>query len=319
VSRTTSDFYVARSVVTTYLLPRMPSSDTGFRIFMALLGCYFVGTLVWAIRGLVKAAKSAPKTKARTKADYSDFKLGWSSYRAARKNGASIEDALRFATDEVTTFQNTGRIPHDPPPGAEPVTIVIADERRTDFASLAQTVLVNGITIGGVFALRWPVGTALALYWSETALATLLMFALLLLWRRGRPAESRGGATGEWILAATVFSAAHFVFILLVVGLLLPGYAASERFDRSTFTLGLLWIAIILLVDFAVHAVRIRDASELDLQRLAETDMQRVAILHLTIVFGMMAMAIIGSPRALFGVFSALKVLVDLTRRVRPG
>jgi hypothetical protein len=292
----------------------MPSSDTGFHVFMILLGCYFVGMLAWAIRGLAKVPKSA-RSKSKAKADYTDFKLMWSSYRAARKNRASIEDALRFATDEVTAFENTGRIPHDPPPGAEPITIAVEDERRTNFASIAQAVLVNSITIGGVFALRWPVGTALALYWSETALATLLMFALLLLWRRGRPAEARGRTIGEWILAATVFSAAHFVFLLLVVGLLLPGYAASERFDRSTFVLGLLWITIVLLVDFAVHAVTIRNASELDLQRLAETDMQRVAILHLTIVFGMMAMAIIGSPRGLFGVFAALKLLVDLTRR----
>lgn len=282
---------------------------------MALLGCYFVGNLVWAIRGLRKAAKTPRRPK--VKKEDAGFKVLWASYRAARRNGSSIEDALRYATDEVVTYQNTGRISHETPPGHEPVTVAVSEERRTDFTSIAQAVLVNSVTIIGVFALRWPVGTALALYWSETVLATSLMFVLLLLWRRAKPDGSRGRTIGEWIMSAFIFSAAHLVFLVFVGGVILPRYAASERFDRPTFLLGLLWIAIVLFVDFAVHAVTIRDASELDLQRRAEGQMQRVGILHLTIIFGMMALAIVGSPRGLFAVFSALKVIVDLMRRAR--
>jgi hypothetical protein len=183
--------------------------------------------------------------------------------------------------------------------------------------SITQAVFVNAVTIFGVFGLRWPVGTALALYWTETVLATVSLFLLLTLWRRIQGVARSGVREGELVGASFVFSAAHLVFLVVILAMILPRYAPAERFDRTSFAIGLIWIASLLFIDFAIHAIAIRYATEMDLQRRAELHMQRVGIMHLTIVFGMFALALFGTARALFAVFSGLKTLVDLTRRVR--
>jgi hypothetical protein len=289
----------------------MPApSDTAFEVFMAVLGLYFAGQLLWSIRGIRKL----PKRK-REKRDHRDVRLLWSSYRAARLNGASITDSLQFADDNVREFQQTGVIPILVPPGAAAIA-----EPRAPAASrvlgMSQAILINAVTVVGVFGMRWPVGTALALYWSETVVATLLLLLLVGLWRYGRPVETRGGSVGEVLLASAIFAAAHFVFLFFLISVILPRYSPAERFDRAAFEQGLLWIGVILLADFAMSAIVIRRRTGQDLQRRAQLQLQRTGVMHLSIVFGMFALALFGSPRALFAVFAALKALVDLTRRV---
>lgn len=54
-----------------------------------------------------------------------------------------------------------------------------------------------------------------------------------------------------------------------------------------------------------------------DAQMMVTLFLQRVTVMHLTIVFGMFAMAIVGRARALFAVFTGLKVIADISRRIR--
>lgn len=136
------------------------SSDTGFHIFMALLGLYFVGQLVWSLRDIAKIPKT-PKI-AKPKSDNSDIRLMWSSYRAARLNGGSISESIQSATDVVTEFNKTGRIAGvGDRPVSPPVPAVTPAARIT---SISHAIFINAVTVVGVFRLRWPVGTALALY-----------------------------------------------------------------------------------------------------------------------------------------------------------
>ena len=289
------------------------SSETGFTIFMTLLGLYFVGQLLWTLRDISKLPK---RERPREKQDYRDFRVLWSSYRAARLKGASITDSLRYADDAIIEFQRTGSIPKSPLPNARIYDEPPPARLSSRILGITQAVLVNAVTVFGVFEMRWPVGTALALYWTETFLATLLLLILLLIWRLGRQVETRGGSIGELLTVSVVFSAAHFVFLFLFLAVILPRYSAGERFDRGSFQVGLLLIGILLLIDFAIHAVTIRKATAYDLQRSAQLHLQRIGVLHLTIIFGMFALALFGSALAFFAVFSALKTLVDLTRRI---
>ncbi len=286
------------------------SSDSGFHIFMALLGLYFVGQLVWSLRDIAKIPKK-PKSP-KPKSDNSDVRLMWSSYRAARMNGASISESIQSAIDVVTEFQKTGRLAGVGDRPVSPPLPVVTPAART--AGIAHAILVNAVTLVGVFRLRWPVGTALALYWTETVISTFLLLLLLGVWRYGRQIETRGGSVGEVIAASMIFSAAHFVFLLLFLKVILPRYSAAERFERSSFEEGLILIGAIVAIDFAIRAVTIRRTAASDFQRSAELQMQRLAVMHLTIIFGMFALALFGSARAFFAVFCGLKTLIDLTR-----
>lgn len=73
-------------------------------------------------------------------------------------------------------------------------------------------------------------------------------------------------------------------------------------------------IGALLAIDFVIRAVAIGRNDAFVFQRSAELQMQRIGVLHLTIIFGMFALALFGSARSLFAVFSGLKFLFDLTR-----
>lgn len=293
-------------------------SDTGFHIFMALLGVYFVGALVVSVRGLWKAEKKEHRKRRlnrKKEPERHDFKVLWSNYRAARLNASSRQDAIRFATDVVTEYQKTGVVPSTPPPNAR-VTIEPPERTAARIGRFSQAILINAVTAFGVFKWRWPVGTALALYWTETVLGTLLLVVLLVIWRWGREVETRGAGVGEILTTSAVFSGAHLIFLIVFLILVIPKYSATEGFDRTSYEQGLLLIGILLFIDFAFSAIAVRYNSDFDLQRRAELHLSRIGVLHLTIVFGMFALIVVGSVRALFGVFAALKALVDLSRRV---
>lgn len=287
------------------------TNDTGFEIFMVFLSLYIAGQLAWSIRDIAKL----PKSPKRPKSDNRDVRLMWSTFRTARHSGASLADSIRAATDAVEEFQRTGTIPqfrlpdgraYDTPPPSPSSQVL----------GMARAILLNSVTIAGVFMMRWPVGTGLALYWSETVLSSLLLAALLMIWRHGRGVETRRGGPGEILLVSLVFSAAHFLFLFFFLEVILPRYSVADRFDRASFQQGLILIGVILAVDFAVNALLVRERTSSDLQRSAQLYLQRIGVLHLTIIFGMLALAIFGSPRAFFAVFAGLKMLVDLTRRL---
>jgi hypothetical protein len=113
-----------------------------------------------------------------------------------------------------------------------------------------------------------------------------------------------------------IFNAAHFVFLLVFLGVMLPRIAPTERFERTSFAQGVAFIAVLLLLEFMFAALRIRRTSAAELQQSVSSYLQRITVLHLTIIFGMFALALFGRARAFFAVFAGLKVIVDASRRV---
>lgn len=287
-------------------------SDTGFHIFMALLGVYFVGMLLWSLRNVARDIASWLRTpKAiKKKKEPTDGRLMWTAIRTARRGGASLSDSIQAGIDTVKEFQKTGKVvlasvPDKPPP---------APSTASRTLGIAQAILVNGVTLTGVYRLRWPIGTALALYWSETLIATLLLIIFFAVLRYGRGVNTSGGSAGQMIAASLVFTAAHFVFLLFFLAVILPRYSVAERFDRLSFQEGLIFIALLLVADFLIRLSMIRKMTAADLEQTAALPMQRMGVMHLTIIFGMFALLIFGNVRAFFAVFCALKILVDLSR-----
>lgn len=189
--------------------------------------------------------------------------------------------------------------------------------RERTFLGFAHTVLVNSITILGVFKWRWTVGTALALYWAENLLTGLLIVAIVVIWRRVHAATAGElrTSTSEVALMTLVFNAAHLAFLFVFLGVMLPDIAPAERFDRTSFTTGIILIAVLLALNFVRLAFRARTTSAMSMQQAVLSFTQRVAVLHLTIILGMFALALFGQARAFFAVFAGLKVIVDLSHK----
>jgi hypothetical protein len=249
-------------------------------------------------------------------AEGANFGLLWSAFRAARRRGEGLSDALRTATDDMVAFDKTGKLPEHEAPVVRPKPQAPPLSSTQRIVGLTQTVLINAVTVIGVFQLRWTVGTGLGLYWAETFLTAIAVGVLYLVWRFGRADDLPANEIGQLIGVSFAFNFAHFLFLLFLLAAILPKNAPAERFDRPTFLFGLGMIAILLGVDFMLNLFTIRAREVGGVYDLASRYMQRVGVLHLTIIFGMLAMALIGSARALFAVFSGLKLLVDVTRRL---
>jgi hypothetical protein len=188
------------------------------------------------------------------------------------------------------------------------------------FLGVISAILVNSVSIIGVYRLHWSVGTGLALYWSENLLTGVVVVGTIALWRASQPRPEerapRVTSPGEVAVITLVFNAAHFAFLLAFLGVMLPRIAPAERFDRHSFTQGLAFVAILLLLEFILAATRMRKTSAAQVQQSVTSYLQRVTVLHLTIIIGMFALTLFGQPRAFFAVFAGLKMLVDGSRRL---
>ena len=149
-------------------------------------------------------------------------------------------------------------------------------------------------------------------------MTTVVVFIVLYVWfiaHRGEDMQART-QPGEVAIIGTVFGIAHLIFLAACVGWILPKYSTGEGFDRHSFLQGTVVIGALMAFDLVASLVRIRALSAAMMQRNVQFFLQRVAVLHLAILFGMGALAIWHNARALFAVFTALKVIADISRRI---
>jgi hypothetical protein len=192
-------------------------------------------------------------------------------------------------------------------------------------ARLAPSLATNAVIIAGFYRGGWSPGTVLALFWLETLLRIPLT-ALLLALHRGRTRKlgyyvlskpARGGtATAapnsllpELLLASSVFAVVHGLFLGILLFWMLKGNGAIDLHDVRS---GFLLLAVIMLVAFVADLSQLGSRSFAWARHRRDMLMQRVIILHLVIVFGMFAAALVfDETTAFFGVFIVFKLLVD--------
>jgi hypothetical protein len=190
--------------------------------------------------------------------------------------------------------------------------------------------VTNAIPIYGVFRLGWSVTNVLVLFWLENLLVAIFTCARIALhrhltnksghWRsgqigsttKGKPAS--GSLLGEYAIAAFVFTFGHGVFVAAIAFLLAqkqPG-EAMWHFSSAAFKQGALMLAVVLAVDFVTDLPGLGSRSFAWIKTYAQQRMGRVLVLHLAIIFGMVAMAVTESPLGLLYVLIGLKTLWDL-------
>lgn len=219
--------------------------------------------------------------------------------------------------------------------------------RGNQIAHLLTLVAVNAIPAVGWFSQEWSAATTLIVYWFETVVGLLFIYARGVLQQRWNPRrghfryqapQSRGsvrtrgaieaqGKPGSFIkgflFINTVFCVAHGIFIAVILLILSHnGNAELVGLDWRSAGVGCLQILVIVVIDFLVDVPYLRRWSFGVLEQTANRSFGRVGVVHLALIFGIFAAAVSNSPARMFGVFVVLKTLYSLSTalpRYEPG
>jgi hypothetical protein len=206
------------------------------------------------------------------------------------------------------------------------VTAVLATTR---IAHLVTTLALIAVPAAGWFTQDWSGGTTLAVYWFETLAMCLFIMARMALHQRWSPRRGHFSYTAAsttrlssqtpsflagFAVSSLAFCAAHGVFLGGVLFLLdKKGDGALAGVDWRSVGLGCSTVLAFLAVDFVVDLLSLRRWSFWQLERTAVGGLGRIVVVHLTLVFGLIAVGVTGAPDALFGIFVALKSLFALS------
>lgn len=200
-------------------------------------------------------------------------------------------------------------------------------------ARLAQVLGLNGVPVAGIFGEGWSQATALAVYWVEGLLVIFFISLRVALHRRWtrkaghqqqmKITTTKFGKTvtktapssllSGYLTAAIPFTLAHGLFLSLILFLFLPQEFGKEAgVSLADLKLGMIGILVFLVLGFAIDLFQLKDRSFRWIELLTQRALGRIFVVHLTIIFGMMAAAFFHAPAGLFVVFVVLKTLVDL-------
>ncbi|MDT5198284.1 MAG: hypothetical protein QOF88_6921 [Mycobacterium sp.] len=192
---------------------------------------------------------------------------------------------------------------------------------------LLTLLAVNAVPAAGWFVEGWSAGTTLVVYWFENVAVCLFVAARIVANRRWSPrrghfeyqapkSDRRGAQTSflsGFLVTSLVFSAAHGVFLGVVLFMLNHNdQSAVAAVDWHHVGSGCVRVLLILAIDFVVDLPGLRRWSFWQIEQTANRSLGRIAVVHLTLVLGMLGAAMTDAS-ALFGVFVVLKTLYALS------
>lgn len=193
---------------------------------------------------------------------------------------------------------------------------------------------LNAIPFYGALYLGWSISTILALYWTENVMIIAMTSLRIVLHRRWtRKCGHWSGAQpqiidGEmyvpgnansflrdYLSIAVVFTFAHGIFVVAIVAGMTMKHPdeAVWQFSLQQFRNGVIAMASIMVVDLLADMTRLHRASFAWLKNYVDRRTARVIIMHLALIFGMVAIATTESPFGLLGVLIGLKALIDVS------
>ena len=190
------------------------------------------------------------------------------------------------------------------------------------------TLAVNAVPALGWFLGDWNAGTLLAIYWFENVVATLFIAARILVHRRLVPCsghfkyEPRKGAErgrkgpflAGYMTLTLVFSGAHGIFLGAIILILTHnGHGAEMGLNWNEVAKGCVGVLLFLIIGLLMDLPGLRAKKFFWIEQMADRHLARIVIVHLSIIFGMLAVAMTNATRAFFGVFVAFKTLNDLS------
>jgi hypothetical protein len=193
---------------------------------------------------------------------------------------------------------------------------------------------LNAIPFYGALYRGWSVSTILALFWVENIMIIAATSARIVAHRvQTRRCGHWGGAQPtvedgviwippngnaflrEFLGMSVIFTLAHGIFVLAIVFGMSQKHPDDSlwQFSFDQFRLGLVSMAAVIVTDFLTDLPVLRRRSFAWLKTHVDRRSARVMILHIAIIFGMLALLTTDSPLGLLGVLIGLKTLVDLS------
>ena len=190
------------------------------------------------------------------------------------------------------------------------------EKKNTFTPALIVLVLANFIPVLGVLFRGWEVHQILVIYWLEN-IAVGIVNALKLLTNRheGSPLPAKIFLTGFFCIHYGIFTSVHGAFVF-------SGLLADPSI--SIFGLNSVWDSIsansLLFLSFLgshlfsfIQNYHIRgEAVTMPLGRVMSLPYPRIFVLHITIIFGGMAISALGSPIFLVVVLVIAKTIGDI-------
>ena len=214
---------------------------------------------------------------------------------------------------------------------ATPVAPTAGAVQAARWRGVALALLVNAVPLIGVLRYEWSAINVLVLYWFENVLIGVCTCIRIAVhrrltrkkgyWRRSnqlgievndKPVQA--SLLGGYAMGFFIFTGAHGVFVGAIALILHENFPDQTlwqvSFDQIVRGVGL--IAVFLGGELLADLSTIRYRSYAWMQGYAEGRMGRVIVLHLTIIFGMFAMAMTESPMGILYVLIGLKTLTDV-------
>ena len=189
---------------------------------------------------------------------------------------------------------------------------------------LLIAIALNAVPLVGVWKFGWSVATVLLLFWLESLLGHLATMVKIrrhaaLTHRRGHyrytPAEGRGGGSyfAHFAGIAMIFTLAHGFFLGMILFMLAVNRPelVMAQIGWADLGNGALAVALLVLIDLAMDLRGLARRSFFWMENVAGRRLGRVLVMHLTLIFGMGAMALFESPIMMLLVFLGLKTLLD--------
>jgi Family of unknown function (DUF6498) len=198
----------------------------------------------------------------------------------------------------------------------------------TGFLHALTVVGVNVVPATGWFFEGWSAGTTLAVYWFENVAACLFVAVRIVVHRRLNPrrghfgyqapsADRRGSRRssflGGFLVTSLVFCAAHGILLGVILFLLNHhGERSLAGVSWRSVGVGCMIVFAFLVADLGMDLLRVRRWSFRQIEQTANRGLGRIVVVHLTLIFGLFAVALTGASSALFGMFVVLKTMYAL-------
>jgi len=197
--------------------------------------------------------------------------------------------------------------------------------------------LINAVPIVGVLRYGWSGTNVLVLYWFENLLIAICTTIRLVVHReltrkrgyyrvdqigvRVNDKPVKAGFVAEYAIGAFAFTLAHGVFVGVIVLILRQNYSDNAMWHLTLAQVvpGVLVVTAMVVIELLADLFSIRSKSFAAMKQYAQARMGRVVILHLAIIFGMFAMAMMDSPFGVLYVLIGLKTLTDVAGAMSGG
>ena len=166
----------------------------------------------------------------------------------------------------------------------------------------------NAVPLSGWFLGGWTPGTTLMLFWFENLALSIFLAARIAAHRRATHKRGHdGGFLKTFLLTSLAFTLAHGVFLSLILGLML-----KDTVNREDMIAGLQWMLAAQVASLAFDLWNIGGWPFAEIRTRAEWMMNRVILVHLSILFGMFLFAKLEQPWWFFSIFLGLKAMTDI-------